>query len=58
MGKDAAVGKLTWVAIHGLEASRTQAAELLEQAEDALAPLGPAAESLRELGRYIVHRRH
>jgi geranylgeranyl pyrophosphate synthase len=55
-GKDAAAGKLTWVSVHGLAASRAAAAGQLAEAEAALSPLGAAATDLRALGRYMVAR--
>ncbi len=55
-GKDAANHKPTYVSLLGLAASRTLAAELSKQAEDAIAPLGDRARRLRELAHYIVSR--
>jgi geranylgeranyl pyrophosphate synthase len=55
-GKDAEQGKLTWVAVHGLEAARAEAARLEEEALAALAPLGAAAGPLAALGRFAVRR--
>ena len=57
-GKDAAQGKLTYVAVHGLDAARHQAERLEQDAIAALAPLGAAAEPLRALGRFVVQRDH
>lgn len=57
-GKDAAQGKLTWVAVYGLEAARTEAARLERQAVAALDILGPAGEPLSALARFIVNRDH
>jgi geranylgeranyl diphosphate synthase type II len=56
-GKDAAAEKATYVRIHGLERSRTMARELLDQALQALSPLGPRAALLEDLARLIVERR-
>jgi geranylgeranyl pyrophosphate synthase len=55
-GKDAAQGKLTWVAVHGLEAARTAAAAWSRRAHEALAPLGAPAAPLAALARFVVER--
>ena len=56
-GKDQAQQKATYPAIHGLEASRARARHLIGAAEEALAELGPRAEPIRALGRFILERR-
>ncbi len=56
-GKDEAQQKATYPAIHGLEASRVRARQLLGEAENALVDLGPRADAIRALGRFIVERR-
>ncbi|HKZ05135.1 MAG TPA: farnesyl diphosphate synthase [Methylomirabilota bacterium] len=56
-GKDQAQQKATYPAIHGLDASQAQAARLVGDALQALAPLGPPAEPLRALARFIVERK-
>ena len=56
-GKDEAQQKATYPAIHGLEASRARARELIGDAEAALVELGPRAEAIRALGRFILERR-
>ncbi len=56
-GKDHAAAKATYVRLHGMEAARGMATDLLSQAESALADMGPRAELLRELARMIVRRR-
>ena len=56
-GKDRRSDKATYVRVHGLEAARRKADELLAEAEAALTPLGARAELLRELARLIVRRR-
>ncbi|HKW94166.1 MAG TPA: farnesyl diphosphate synthase [Methylomirabilota bacterium] len=56
-GKDQAQQKATYPAIHGLDASRARAAFLIRDAEAALAPLGPRAEPIRALGRFIFERK-
>jgi geranylgeranyl diphosphate synthase type II len=56
-GKDAAQKKATYPAIHGIEASRARAQDLIHEAEAALVELGPRAEPIRALGRFILERR-
>jgi len=56
-GKDQAQEKATYPAVHGLDASRAHARKLIEEAEAALADLGPRAEPIRALGRFILERR-
>jgi geranylgeranyl diphosphate synthase type II len=56
-GKDQAQHKATYPAVHGLEASRRRAAELIAEAERALAPLGAAADPIRALARFVVERK-
>jgi geranylgeranyl diphosphate synthase type II len=55
-GKDAAKGKNTYPALLGIETSRRQAKEQLDAAMTAIRALGPAAENLRELARFVVER--
>ncbi len=54
--KDAAAGKATFVSLLGLDAARARARDLVAEAEDALAPYGEKAQTLRDLARYIVDR--
>jgi len=56
-GKDQIQQKATYPAIHGIEASRARAAFLIRDAEDALRVLGPRAEPIRALGRFILERK-
>jgi geranylgeranyl diphosphate synthase type II len=56
VGKDAARGKLTYPGFLGVAESRLRARRLCQQAQDALAPLGPAAGRLAALARSIVER--
>jgi geranylgeranyl diphosphate synthase type II len=56
VGKDAARGKLTYPGFLGVDESRNRVHRLLEQAECAIRPLGPAAEPLAELMRSVVER--
>ncbi len=56
-GKDAADDKPTYVSILGLEASRTLAEKLRNEAHSALLPFGEKARRLRELADLIVQRK-
>ncbi len=56
-GKDQIQQKATYPAIHGLEASRARARDLIDGADAALAALGPRAEPIRALGRFILERK-
>ena len=56
MGKDAAAGKATFVSHLGLDGARARAAELVEEAADALAPYGPRAGVLVEAARFSIAR--
>ncbi len=56
-GKDAAAGKATFVDLLGLDGARTKAAELVEQARDALSSYGDRADVLRAAARFIIDRR-
>ena len=48
-GKDLPAGKLTWPGVLGVDASRDAVRRLRDEALEALAPLGAAADPLREL---------
>ena len=56
-GKDEAAHKATYVSVHGLERARRLAAELGEEARQALRPLGDRGALLAEIARLIVDRR-
>jgi geranylgeranyl diphosphate synthase type II len=56
-GSDVRKQKATYPALHGIEASRTKARTLIEEAKVLLAPLGPPAEPIRSLADYIFERR-
>jgi geranylgeranyl diphosphate synthase type II len=56
-GKDAAAGKATYVAIHGLAAARRATEDLLAAALDALSPWGERGFVLAGLARLVVERR-
>jgi farnesyl diphosphate synthase/geranylgeranyl diphosphate synthase type II len=55
-GKDAAAGKATLPALLGADEARRRAGRLLDEALAALAPLGPRAEALRALARFVLSR--
>jgi geranylgeranyl diphosphate synthase, type II len=55
-GKDASKGKNTYPGLLGLENSRREAAKQLEAAIAAIADLGPAADGLRALARFVGER--
>lgn len=56
VGKDAGRGKLTYPGLLGLDESRRLAQELCQQAETAVASLGPPAEPLVALARSVCQR--
>ena len=56
-GKDAAAGKATLPALLGIEEARRRAESACAEALEALAPLGPPAEPLRALARFVVTRK-
>jgi geranylgeranyl diphosphate synthase, type II len=55
-GKDAKVKKATYPALHGIEASKNKARELVSSAIDDIEILGAPAEPLRSLARFIFSR--
>lgn len=55
-GKDAASGKLTFPALHGVEAAREKAASLTGEAVAALAPFGDRAAFLVEMAAALCGR--
>lgn len=55
-GKDIDAGKLTYPGVLGVEASRREVQRLQQAASDALAPLGPAADGLRQISAYLAIR--
>jgi geranylgeranyl diphosphate synthase type II len=57
-GKDTAAIKATWPAVYGLEQSKKDAAQLIADADQALAPFGEAAAPLLALAHYLVDRTH
>ncbi|MBA3314498.1 MAG: polyprenyl synthetase family protein [Planctomycetaceae bacterium] len=58
VGKDAALGKLTYPGLYGVEESRRKAAALVDAACSAVEPLGPAGEPLTALARFVLERDH
>ncbi|WP_425039921.1 polyprenyl synthetase family protein [Primorskyibacter sp. S187A] len=54
--KDADAGKATFVSLLGLDGAKARAVALVEEAEAALDPYGPAAHSLREAARFVISR--
>ena len=57
-GKDTATDKATWPAVFGIERSRQDANELIQDAFAALEPFGTAADPLKSLALYLVERTH
>jgi geranylgeranyl diphosphate synthase type II len=57
-GKDTATDKATWPAVYGIEQSRRDAAQLIADAFQALAPFGESATPLKSLAQYLVDRTH
>ena len=56
IGKDQQQNKLTFPALLGVEESQRRAAELLEQARKAVAPMGEPARPLQSLAFYVLER--
>ena len=54
--KDAEAGKATFVSYLGLQGAKERASDLVEEACEALAPYGKAAENLRQAARYTITR--
>jgi geranylgeranyl diphosphate synthase, type II len=57
-GKDAATEKATWPAVFGIEQSRRDAAQLIEEAFAALKPYGSRADGLKSVAQYLVDRQN
>ncbi|MFD1158585.1 polyprenyl synthetase family protein [Roseovarius aestuarii] len=57
VGKDAAAGKATFVSLLGLDAAKTRAADLVDQACDALSEYGKDAETLQQIARFVIARK-
>jgi farnesyl diphosphate synthase len=56
LGKDAAAGKATFVSLLGLDGAKGRARDLVDEAETALLPYGPKADTLREAARFVISR--
>ena len=56
-GKDLATEKVTWPAVFGIEQSQRDAARLIEEGFEALAPYGSRADALKAVARYLVERK-
>ncbi|MDA7964432.1 polyprenyl synthetase family protein [Ruegeria sp.] len=54
--KDADAGKATFVSLLGLEAAKTRAADLVDQACAALDGYGTSAETLKDAARFVIAR--
>jgi geranylgeranyl diphosphate synthase, type II len=57
-GKDQATEKATWPAVYGVEQSRRDATQLIDEAFAALEPYGSRAEGLKAVARYLVERQN
>ena len=57
-GKDKATEKATWPAVHGVEQSLRDAAQLVDEAFAALKPYGSRADGLKSVARYLVDRKN
>ncbi len=58
VGKDAALGKMTYPALLGVEGSRRKADDLISEACRLLEPLGDRAGPLADLARFVTKRDH
>lgn len=54
--KDCTAGKATFVSLLGMEAAKARAADLVAEAEAALAPYGAEAEHLKAAARFTITR--
>ncbi|MFO0977459.1 MAG: polyprenyl synthetase family protein [Planctomycetaceae bacterium] len=57
-GRDIDLGKLTYPALLGMEASRQKAAALIQDACESVQIFGDSSQHLQELARFIVERDH
>lgn len=58
VGKDATAGKATFVSHLGLDGAKRRAAELVQEACDALSVYGDDAETLKHAARFVISRTH
>lgn len=58
VGKDANLGKATFVSLLGLQGAKDKAQSLAETARDALAPYGEKAQTLLGTIDFVLERRH
>ena len=56
-GSDVRKKKVTYPALHGLDASKRKARELIDETKRVLEPLGPSAEPIRALADFVFERR-
>jgi geranylgeranyl diphosphate synthase type II len=57
-GTDLSKGKATYPSVLGIGESKKRSEELVGMAVDALKPLGPEADPLREIARFIIAREY
>jgi geranylgeranyl diphosphate synthase, type II len=57
-GKDQATEKATWPAVFGIDQSRRDAAQLIDEAFAALEPYGGRADGLKAVAQYLVERQN
>jgi farnesyl diphosphate synthase len=58
VGKDGAAGKATFVSLLGRDEAKSRAADLIDQACDALSVYGDKGETLKDAARFVVNRSH
>jgi geranylgeranyl diphosphate synthase type II len=56
-GSDVRKKKVTYPALHGLDASKRKARELIDETKRVLEPLGPSAAPIRALADFVFERR-
>ncbi len=54
--KDATAGKATFVSLLGIEQAKARSQELIDQACDAVSPLGKGAQPLQQCAKFIISR--
>jgi geranylgeranyl diphosphate synthase type II len=58
VGRDRARGKLTYTRVHGVERAVLEARRQVDEALDAIEPLGPRGEPLRWIAEFVLQRNH